>query len=394
MGVLSFDDVVGQSRAMGTLETQLASGRLHHGLIFHGPMGVGKARAARALAGVLLCHEPAHDLTGRPRPCGSCESCRLLARDEQEPTESDRDEEQGVIASSNHPDLHVVSKELALFSSDASTRRRVLTQFPVDVVREHLVEPVYRRPQVGRGKVFVVEEAELLNPASQNALLKTLEEPPAGTTLILITTREERLLPTIRSRCQRQAFVPLPDEAVADYFDRHGELEGRLRDWAIAFSAGSLGRAQLVLDYELTTWAKAVLPAAQKLCRGQPQPELGKAMADLIDGFGEAWVKRHANASKEAAKRRGAELMWALLSHYARRGLHEAADQHGSAADAADDPDAVEAALRPWLDTIAAVSEAQTMVDSNVHLGLVCDHLSMSMDAALTKVQMEAGPSG
>lgn len=380
MAVLSFDDVVGQSRAIGTLEAQLASGRLHHGLIFHGPMGVGKARTARALAGVLLCHQPEQDLAGRPQPCGSCASCRLLARDEQELAESDRDEEQGVLASSNHPDLHVVTKELALFSSDASTRRRVLTQFPVDVVREHLVEPVYRRPQVGRGKVFVVEEAELLNPASQNALLKTLEEPPANTTLILITTREERLLPTIRSRCQRQAFVPLDDRAVADYLDRHGELEGRLRDWAIAFSAGSLGRAQLVLDYELTTWAREVLPRAQKLCRGQPQPELGKTMAELIDGFGEAWVKAHANASKESAKRRGAELMWALLSHYARRGLHEAAQRRGSEAD---DPEAIEADLRPWLETIAAVSEAQSMVDSNVHLGLVCDHLSMSMDAAL-----------
>ncbi|MFW6336482.1 MAG: ATP-binding protein [Phycisphaeraceae bacterium] len=385
MAVLSFDDVKGQSRAISTLETQLASSRLHHGLIFHGPMGVGKARAARALAGVLLCHQPEHDLTGRPRPCGSCASCRLLASDEQELGEDEADEEQGPAASSNHPDFHVVTKELALFSSDASTRRRVLTQFPVDVVREHLVEPVYRRPQVGRGKVFVVEEAELLNPASQNALLKTLEEPPPETTLILITTREERLLPTIRSRCQRQAFVPLPDDAVADYLDQHGELEGRLRDWAIAFSAGSLGRAKLVLDYGLTTWAKEVLPAAQKLCRGQPQPELGKTMADLIDGFGEAWVKSHANASKEAAKRRGAELMWALLSHYARRGLNEAALQHGGAAD---DRDVVEAALEPWLETISSVSEAQSMVDANVHLALVCDHLSMSMDASLSKVRL------
>ena len=390
MSLLSFDDVMGQSRAISTLETQLASSRLHHGLIFHGPMGVGKSRAARALASVLLCHQPEHDLTGRPRPCGSCESCRLLAQDERELGEEGAGGEQDPAASSHHPDLHVVTKELALFSKDAGTRRRVLTQFPVDVVREHLVEPVYRRPQVGRGKVFVVEEAELLNPASQNALLKTLEEPPPGTTLILITTREERLLPTIRSRCQRQAFVPLPDDAVADYLDKHGELEGRLRDWAIAFSAGSLGRAQLVLDYGLTTWAKGVLPAAQKLCRGQPQPELGQTMSDLIDGFGEAWVKRHANASKEAAKRRGADLMWALLSHYARRGLGEAAQQHGGAAD---DPDTLEAALQPWLDTIAAVSEAQSMVDSNVHLGLVCDHLSMSMDAAMSKVRLAAGRS-
>ena len=387
MAVLSFEDILGQGRAIATLETQLAAGRLHHGLIFHGPMGVGKHRTARALASTLLCLSPQTDLTGRLGPCGGCDSCRLLERDRAEGLDAgdadavaDRENVEERIAASNHPDLHVVSKELARFSDDRSTRSRVLTQFPVEVVREHLVEPVGRRPQVSRGKVFVVDEAELLNVASQNALLKTLEEPPAGTTLILVTTRAERLLPTIRSRCQRLAFVPLPDDVVAEYLDEHGALAGNLRNWAIAFSAGSLGRAKLVLDYELTAWARAVLPAAQKLSRGQPQPELGKTMTELIDGFGEAWVKRHANASKDAAKRRGAELMWTMLGHYARRGLNEAAER---AADAGG-VERAEAALKPWLDAIAAVSEAESLVSSNVNLNLACDRLSMAMDAALT----------
>src|SRR5690606_4650358 len=114
-----------------------------------------------------------------------------------------------------HPDLHVVTKELARYSEDRSTRERKLTQIPVDVLRTELIEPVYRAAQMGHGKVFIVDEAELLNDAGQNAMLKTLEEPPAGTTIILVTSIQDRLLPTIRSRCQRVAFVPLPDSVVS-----------------------------------------------------------------------------------------------------------------------------------------------------------------------------------
>ena len=382
MGVLRFDDILGQPRAVGVLETQLASARLHPGLIFHGPMGVGKHLTARALASGLLCRQPETDLAGRLGPCGGCDACRLLARDQAVDADADAAEAEAAVEDSHHPDLHLVSKELARFSEDRSTRTRVLTQFPVDVVRERLIEPVYRRPQVGRGKVFIIDEAELLNASSQNALLKTLEEPPPQTTIVLVTTREERLLPTIRSRCQRLAFVPLPDEDVARYIDARGGLDGRLRDWAIAFSQGSLGRARLVLDYDLASWAKAVLPAAQKLCRGQPQPELGGVMNGLIDAFGETWVKRHANASKDAAKRRGAELMWAMLGHYARRGLNEAAAKASGASDG--DPSATESALRPWLEAIEAIREAESLVASNVNLSLVCDRVSMAMDAALT----------
>ena len=106
-----------------------------------------------------------------------------------------------------HPDYHVITKELARLYDKSGTSKA--TQLSINVIRHDLAEPAGRKTVLGRGKVFVVEQAELITSAAQNALLKTLEEPAGRTLIVLLTTHVNELLPTIRSRCQTIRFAAL-----------------------------------------------------------------------------------------------------------------------------------------------------------------------------------------
>ena len=376
------DTILGQPHALDQLQAQLASERVHHAQIFHGPAGIGKFTTALAFAKILLCHRPERDLAGRLTACGGCKSCTLLT-----PADQPDDAGPGVSGDASggggHPDLHIVNKELARYSDDRQVRDRKLTSIPVDVLRSALIEPAYLGAQLNHGKVFIVDEAELLNPAGQNALLKTLEEPPTpdeggGTTIILVTSHEDRLLPTIRSRCQRVAFVPLPDEILDRTLQEHGEsLTPVERSWLVGYAQGSLGRVRLVLDYRLTEWADVIVGQLGQLDRGRAVPRLGADMAERINGFAETWVKNHANASKEAANKLAAGLMFSLVSTYARQQLDKLADGCDPG-----DPDAAEATLSPWLGAIDALRTAESRLNANVNLGLVCDGLATQIALA------------
>ena len=276
----------------------------------------------------------------------------------------------------------MVNKELAAFHPDPKVRSRKQTTIPVDIIRDALIKPAYLAPQLNHGKVFIVDEAHLLRHEGQNALLKVLEEPPTtggGTTIILITPREDALLPTIRSRCQRTSFVPLPDDVVDRYLDEHAtELGPRGRSWLTAFAAGSLGRARLALDHDLAEWAQTILPGFDALAQGRPEGGLGPAMEARIKAFAEGWVKKHKQASKEAANKAAAGLMFRLVTTHARQQLTLAAANCDPA-----DPDAADATLRPWTKLIDHVGTAETRLASNVHLGLLCDGLVASAAGAL-----------
>jgi DNA polymerase-3 subunit delta' len=386
------DELMGQQQAVAILENQLASGRLHHAYIFHGPVGVGKCTTALAFARILLCPNAQPDLSGRVTACGSCESCQLIS-DPTAPapgtgTESEADSEVG-SAASPHPDLHIIRKELCAVSSVNTVRNRKQMNIPVDLIRELVIGGTtsdgryhdalaYKSSTMRHGKVFIIDEAELLDSAGQNALLKTLEEPPPGTTLILVTSSEDRLLPTIRSRCQRVAFVPLSDEAVERWLSEQAALPEADRHWLTVFANGSLGRARIALDYDLAEWAKTVLPAVDALARGQPQGELGGHIAKMIDDLAKAWVRDRPKASKEAANKLAAGLMWSMIAAHARQQLRELAE-HCEASD----PITNEARLEPWLGVIDALREAERLLASNVNLSLVCDYVVSQMDGVL-----------
>src|SRR5262245_35512401 len=184
------DAVQGQPRAVEALKSALKNGSLHHAYLFAGPEGVGKELAARAFAQALLC--PERPLEG----CGSCDAC-------------------GRVLRGNHPDLCFLMSEEAQIERKLSGR----SDFEGTPSRELRVEQVRKlqerlayRPLEGTRKVAIVVSAHLMNEKAQNAFLKTLEEPPAGAIIILVASNADTLLPTVRSRCSRVHFVPLPVE--------------------------------------------------------------------------------------------------------------------------------------------------------------------------------------
>lgn len=361
------DCILGQNRAIDELQAALRSGRLHHAWIFHGPVGVGKFTTALAYAQILLCHDHGTGTTSSVDLCQTCPSCNLFKKNNDG-------------SASIHPDLHIITKELARYSDMRHIRERKLMNIPVEVLRTSLVEPVYRAAGLRHNKVFIIDEAELLVSTGQNLLLKTLEEPPKGTHLILVTSSEDRLLPTIRSRCQQVGFLPLPNKVIADWLGRQPKkLDEPAQHWLLQFAEGSLGRAKLAIEYDLFQWAEVVLPALDGMFNGRFDPDMGQQMSQRIDAFAKQWVDEHKNASKEAANKQAAALMWQIIGGEARQRLASLA--------ASCDPSnlgASEAALQPWLGVIDALDLAQRNLDSNVNLGLTCDHLAMMINRTLS----------
>ena len=185
---LTFDSVVGQRHIVSTLEHAVAEGRLSHAYLFCGPRGTGKTTMARILAKALLCQQAegarAQGASGC-MPDGTCPECEA-------------------IAAGTHPDVYEL---------DAASRTGV------DNVREEIINSVSFAPVRGAYKVYIIDEVHMLSPAAFNALLKTLEEPPAHVVFILCTTDPQKILETILSRCQRFDFHRISME----------DIEGRLR---------------------------------------------------------------------------------------------------------------------------------------------------------------------
>ncbi|MCC7408338.1 MAG: DNA polymerase III subunit [Phycisphaeraceae bacterium] len=377
--------ILGQDTAVRQLLGALAHDKLHHAMVFHGPPGVGKFTTALALAQIILCPtpRPRKGDNGAMEACGRCQSCKLTTTD-------------------SHPDLHVIRKELAnVIIRDADQGERTkrgpkLRNIPIDVLRQHLVggvidgqkyveAPVSKTAQLGHRKVFIIDEAELIDPIGQNALLKTLEEPPAGTYILLVTAAPQRLLPTIRSRCQPIAFGALPPQVVQTWLTQHAKEvdsppSSRDLDWITRFAQGSLGRAQLALQYNLTEWGATLEPALASALRAKLPADFGATLAEKIDALAQAWVDTHDNASKEAANHLAAGLLLSYLADWARTRLAACAAEVASL-----DIDDQDSALAPWTDAIDLLTQSQTDLASNVNLGLVCDHLALRWSRTLTK---------
>ena len=310
---VAIDTIIGQGHAVGALDAALASGRVHHAWIFHGPSGVGKFTAAVAFASILLDPTSAPGLTGGVRPDPGSAVQHLLAE-------------------RSHPDLHVVVKELARFSIDANVRNSKLATIPKRVIEDFLLKPAaLASSRLDHGiasKVFIVDEAELLdrsatNAPSQNAMLKTLEEPAAGTVIILVTSNEDRLLPTIRSRCQRVGFRPLDESQMHEWLT-HGSSDERLAPFfgasdavskaALTLAAGSPGRLLSAVETGMLGWFEALEAPLRELDGGSFPLVLPKLMAELVESWAKNHVALHTNASKDSANREAAGRMFALVA--------------------------------------------------------------------------------
>ncbi len=139
-----------------------------------------------------------------------------------------------------------------------------------------------------------------------------------------------------------------------------------------------MGRASLALEYGLVDWAQQVLEPLGRVRQGHYPVGLGGQVAKMIDAFAERWVKEHENASKEAANRLGAGLMWSLIAQHVRRRIMEAAGEVPVG-----DLETGDKLLGPWLDVVDALAAAEGELGANVNMGLVCDHLMAVVHRAL-----------
>ena len=186
----TFEDMVGQESISKTLQNALKLGRVGHAYLFYGPRGCGKTTTARILAKALNC--TGHGQTGpTPSPCGECPSCREIAQ----------------------------SADLDVLELDAASNTQV------EKVREAIIDTVALASSRDRFKVFILDEVHMLSASSFNALLKTIEEPPAHVVFILATTEKHKVPATIVSRCQTFRFRPLTTEEISEHLMELAEAE-------------------------------------------------------------------------------------------------------------------------------------------------------------------------
>jgi DNA polymerase-3 subunit delta' len=199
---MGFAEIVGHQKQLEIVRQALQHGRLHHAYLFVGAEGVGKRTIALGLAKALHCLAATGDF------CGECANCARV---------QDR----------NHPDVRIIEPLAGK------------KEISIQQIRE-LEKELNFRSFSGKRKIAILDPAPLMNLAAQNALLKTLEEPPENSLLILIASNAGVLLPTLRSRCLRVSFGPLARELISDFLVSRQGLEAQTAEFLAAMSLGSL----------------------------------------------------------------------------------------------------------------------------------------------------------
>lgn len=235
---MALSALLGQPRATTLLGGALASGRVHHAYLFAGPPGVGKTLAAKLVAQALNCESPAGEeaaLRGAfvDDPCGRCSSCKRISEEFKHHT---------------HPLVMWVDTEAqmeahGLYSPDGD--RTAAKAVGVRLLRELVIPRLMLRAVGGRRKVAIFMDVDFTEGA-QNAFLKTLEEPPPDTSFFVLSSTADALKPTIRSRCLRVAFSPLPLEVVASRVAQARKVDLETARLCAAVAGGNLGAAMQV----------------------------------------------------------------------------------------------------------------------------------------------------
>lgn len=203
--MFSFSEIVGHEQIKEHMQAAIRDKKPFHAYLFQGEEGVGKEALARTFAAGLQCQSESAD-----KPCKECVSCRQME-------------------SGNQPDVIWVTREKASLG--------------VDEIREQLCNTMDIKPFSSPYKIYLVPEAEKMTEAAQNALLKTIEEPPEYGIVILMTSNISALLPTIQSRCLTMEFRPLSTAVVESYVKEHCQVPDYQARASAAFAQGNLGKA-------------------------------------------------------------------------------------------------------------------------------------------------------
>jgi DNA polymerase-3 subunit delta' len=312
----------------------VARGRLAHAYLFTGPAGVGKHLFAVELAKALLCEKAAE---GTLEACDRCPSCVQ-------------------VESGTHPDFFTAA------------RPPEALEFPIDLMRQ-LCQSFALKSARGRGKVILLEDADDLNEESANCFLKTLEEPPPRSVLILIGSTPDRQLPTIVSRCQVIRFAPLTPEVVEELVRADIE-DAALRTRLVRLSAGSPGLAKELADPSLWEFRRGLLAG------------LAKAPVNSVE-LARSWMAFVEESGKESAtQRRRAQLVLRLIVDFLDDALTVAMNGTPRRTEAEDRPPLEALARRVGsdrlLEALERCLEADRQIDRRVQLVLTLEGL---MDA-------------
>ena len=206
----SFKDVVGHKDILKYISSAVENNRVSHAYILNGERGSGKKMLANLFAMTLLCE------TGDNEPCGKCHSCKQAE-------------------SGNHPDIIRVTHEKP-------------NSISVDDIRTQVNNTVDIKPYQGPYKVYIIPQADMMTPQAQNAILKTIEEPPSYAVFLLLTENAETLLPTINSRCVMLKLRNIKDTLIKKYLMENLEIQDDKADMCTAFAQGNMGRAIMLAN--------------------------------------------------------------------------------------------------------------------------------------------------
>lgn len=207
---MDFSDIIGQDKIKKSLQNAIKNKTIGHGYIFEGSKGMGKSMMAAVFAKTLLCREKGVN------PCNTCNSCIKFE-------------------SHNHPDFHIERPEGKSFKKEQI---------------ENIQREIRILPYEGERKIFVIKDADKMTTEAQNSFLKTLEEPPEDTIIIMIVENTRSLLPTIASRSQRLKFIPVNENSIEIYINNKYNIDREKAHVIAAFSGGNMGRAIDICESE------------------------------------------------------------------------------------------------------------------------------------------------
>ena len=204
--MVSFNNIIGHEEIIRHLQNAMKTGKVSHSYIFTGEPGSGKKLLAGTFAATLQCE------AGGTEPCQKCDSCKKAM-------------------GKNHPDIIMVGHE----------KQGTIT---IDEIRDQVINDVGIRPYCSPHKIYIIADADLMTPQAQNALLKTIEEPPEYVIIMLLTSNADSLLPTIQSRCVRLDLKVVSDGLVKKYLMEHLHIPDYQAEIDASYAQGSIGKAK------------------------------------------------------------------------------------------------------------------------------------------------------